>query len=757
MNLLKKYFFILIVFSPIVLARSFPVITDNAELLKDIKSQFASRFVSPSSLQKFLLENSYYSAELEQEKGKTVIKNPYKIIFIFKGNELFTEQELRKLIQIDESKIGPFFYNFVEKPIKQAYQKKGFLNVKIEKTEEQKGWKKWIFIHITEGARIHIGEITVKGLLSKSSSYYEKFIINNSSELVKSDIYNKKDLEKGYELLINHLKSRGYLQSKIYSDRVFFKDNKAFITIHLEEGSLILIRDIQIKNTKAIPVWEILSHIKSRIQTTFKIDTIQQDLKRIEDFYKSRGYMQMKITNKNNIIKYSPENNYVDIVIQIDEGFKSVISKISFLGLKRVNPGLINSLLKFKKGGIFTSVNKENTLQSLGATGLFSSINLNEHIKGNRVELTAVFTERKPRSIRGGLGLNSQRGLTTRAWTELTHRNLFGWGRALAARASGQVNIAQQDPFFEYEFSSRYKEVFTPKYGYQGDLNLSHSKNLFRYSENNINYVERTQIQFFINKKISEYLKWEWNVFSLERSREFCTVKTCAPNPQQIASSNLKLSLDKRDDIFDPSKGYVLSGMTEWAYPYLGGDENIAFIKTDISSSFYLSIFKNYTFGLAIKGGLISAIQERQYIPVSRAFILGGQSSLKGYDGHIEGERIPRQKHVPIESANEALQLKKEDLKESVVSSQYGLVRTNFRFPVFEGFKGLLFYDLGAVHLKSSSQSLLDYGHSIGLGFRYQTFLVPVGLDVAYQLPPKECVAESKTCPNFRFHFSIGW
>ncbi|MCZ0932016.1 MAG: BamA/TamA family outer membrane protein, partial [Oligoflexia bacterium] len=639
--MIRNYLFIFIVFFNFAFAESFPIVTDNKDLLKSIKEQFANQSISNSSLQKFLLKNSYYSAELRQEKGKTVIKNPSKIIFIFKGNKVFTEQKLRKLVKIDENKIGSFFYNFVEKAIKQAYQEKGFLNVKIEKIEEQKNWKKWIFLNISEGPKTRIGSLKVKGLLSQPSSYYEKFIRDNSAELIKSGVYNKKELEKGYKNLINHLKSEGYLQSKIYSDRVFFKDSKAFITINLEEGPLTLIRDIQIKNAKSVPVWEILSHIKSRIQSTLKVDVVQKDLKRIEDLYKSKGYMQVKITNKDNIIKYTPASRYVDIVIEINEGSKAFISKISFTGLKEVKPDLISSLLKFEAGDVLTPLKKEKSLQALSATGLFSNINLNEHIKDNKFEVIAVFKERKARTLRGGLGFNSQRGITTQAWTELTHRNLFGWGRALVARASSQINLTQGRPFFEYEFSSRYKEVFIPKYGYQGDVSLSHSKNLFKYSEENINFVKRTQLSFFIDKNISESLKLKWNAFSFESRKEFCSNQNCPENPQQIASTNIKFSWDKRNNIFAPSEGYLLSWTTEWADPLLGSNKNIAFIKTDINSYFYWSFLENYIFGFVLKGGVISTVQNSRYIPVSRAFILGGYTSLRGYDGHIEGERIP--------------------------------------------------------------------------------------------------------------------
>ena len=647
--------------------------------------------------------------------------------------------------------MGAFFYSFVEAAIKNAYQSFGFLKIKITKTAVKKKWKEWIYLNISEGPRIRIAELKIKGLLSQPNSKYEEFIKNNSTNLIRKGFYNKKDLEIGYENLINHLKNQGYLQSKIYSDRIFFKGNQVFITIHLEEGPLTIIRDIQIQNVQALPLWEILSHIKSRAQSPLQVDLLEEDLNSIEQFYKSKGYLSMKIVNKDNVIQYTPGEKYASIVIQVEEGPKAFISRIVIKGLEKAKEKMVRSLLQFQTGDVLTPLKKEQSLQALGTTGLWTDVSFSERAVNDGVEVLVLFKERKRRSVTGGMGVNSQRGITARAYSEITHRNLFGWGRALIARGSGQVILARKTPFLGYDISGQYKEVFIPGYGYQGDISLSQSKNVFKYSSNNINFFRKTQIGFFMNKELNEQLKMRWNVWSFENRREACTQSICPENPQRIGSSSLKLAWDRRDNIFDPSNGNLSSFTMEWALPFFGSSSDISFFKVDFQNQSYWTVMTDYTLGLTVKGGIINAIQGSEYLPVSRAFILGGRASLRGYDGHVERERIPDKKYAPIETANEALKLStKENSTENVLNSRYGLINVDVRFPVFEGFKGVLFYDLGLVHLKSESQAILDYGHSAGFGFRYQFFVIPIGLDIAYRLPPKKGV-------NSRVHFSIGW
>ena len=724
---------------------------ENPLLLKSLIRHFRKKPVSKKEMRKFLIQNSYYQSEIIIEEGIYFIKNPVQTIFVLKGNNFFKEKEIRKIIKIDENKAGAFFSGFVETAIKKAYQSQGFLEMNIEKTIVKKKWKEWIYLNISEGLRIRIANLKVKGLFSKPNIQYENFIKNNSTDLIRKGFYSKKDLEIGYASLIDHLKSQGYLQSKIYSDRIFFKDDKAFITIHLEEGPLTIIRDIQIQNTQALPVWEILSHIQSRIQSSLKIDLLKKDLDSIERLYKSKGYLNMKITNKEDVIQYIPGERYASIVIQVEEGPRAFISNITIKGLKKAKEKMVRNLLRFKTGDILTPFKKKQSIKSLGATGLWTDVSINEEFKNDQCEVSIVFKERKPRSVRGGLGINIERGWTTRAYSEMAYRNLFGWGRALIARGSGQVNWTQRRIFLEYEISGRYKEVFVPGYGYQGDISLTQSQNVFNYSVDNINFVKKTKISFFINKNVSDDLKVRWNTLSFENRREACTKTDCPENPQRIGSTGFNVVWDKRDNIFNPSNGILSSFNMEWASPFLRSSADISFIKAELENQLYRTFIKNYTLGLTVKGGVIQTMQGSQYLPVSRAFILGGQSSVRGYDGNIEGERIPNKTVAPIETANEALQLKKKDLLENVLFSSYGLLNTNFRFPILKDLKGVLFYDLGAVYLQSQSQKIWSYRHSAGMGFRYQTFLIPIGLDIAYKLQPKEGLED------YRLHFSIGW
>ena len=90
----------------------------------------------------------------------------------------------------------------------------------------------------------------------------------------------------------------------------------------------------------------------------------KEDLDSIEKLYKNRGYLHVKITNKDNIIQYTPGERYASIVIQMDEGSKAFISKIIVQGLKQVREQMVRNLLKFKPGDVLTPL-KKRTVSSV--------------------------------------------------------------------------------------------------------------------------------------------------------------------------------------------------------------------------------------------------------------------------------------------------------------------------------------------------------------------------------------------------------
>ena len=718
--------------------------SENKQLARQLNKVFRHKTPSRKSILNYLVENHYFKSKILQTKRGWIIENPIKTIFSVKGAKFFNHYEINKIIHIDETKLGINLYKTAISSLRTAYSNQGFQKAAISYNIKRKQWKEWVYLKVREGPRIRIEKIILTGLLSQPPEVYVELIKNNSTPLIQEGYYNKADLEQGYKNLIKHLRSQGYLQSRLYSDRVIYKGNRVMVTVNLEEGPRAFISSIELKGNKNISSGEILSSIQSHIQSPLQLKILEKDLNLIEEIYKQRGYLSVKIQKKD-VVEYGENSQYVTIKLFITEGSQAIVSDISIQGTVKVKPDLIRKLLAFEEGSVLTPEKIEKSMNTLSSLGLFSRVSI-EQKKDNPGEILISVKEKKTQDVRGGVGLNTKRKLTARAYGEYRHKNLFGQGRSFFGKISGQTNLIHSNPFLEYEVSGIYQEVFIPGKNIRGNIGLSRSHDIFGYTKD-INTVKRNQISFSIDKTLTSHLKSNIKLWNLEARTETCLNNPeCSENPRRIGSSHISLQYDRRDGIFNPTKGVFFSTKAEHSSPLLGSSPDIQFWKFNFSNQIYHSI-NSYVLAIGLKGG---AIFSNQSIPISHAFILGGQSSLRGYDGNIEGERIPNRERVPFTTANAPLQLKIKEPLNKVSSSQYALVKLELRFPLIKSVKGLVFYDAGLVRLTAKENDITDYGHSAGVGFRYET-LVPIGVDIAYRLPPRP-VSPS----HHRFHIAIG-
>ncbi|MCY4512521.1 MAG: BamA/TamA family outer membrane protein, partial [Bdellovibrionales bacterium] len=725
-------------------------LSENQKLVKQLTKAFKNRTPSRKTIFNYLIKKHYFKTKILHTEEGWKIENPVKTIFSVKGSKFFDHQEINKIIHIDETKLGINLYKSAVNSLRTAYSKQGFQKVKISYNIKRKQWREWVYLKVKEGPRIQIEEINVTGLLSQPPEVYMKLIKNNSTPLIQEGYYNKADLEKGYDNLIKHLRGQGYLQSRLYSDRVIYKDNKVIVTVNLEEGPRSFIKTIELKGNKYISSGEILSSIQSRVQSPLLLTVLEEDLNLIEKIYKNRGFLNIK-TQRKEIIEYGENSQYVTIKLVITEGKQVIIDRITIQGFVNARKDLIKNLLTFEEGTLLTPKKIETSISALSALNLFSQVSIEQN-KDNPSEIMVSVKEKNLQDVRGGVGVNTQRTLTARAYGEYRHKNLFGYGRNFFGRISSQVNLFR--PVLEYEVSGIYQEVFIPGKNIKGNIGLSRSHNIFSYTEN-INAVKRDQVSFSIDTKLTPYLKSNFKLWDLEARKELCLDNPNCPEPlRRIGSSHISIQYDKRNSIFNPTKGFFFSVKAEYSSPLIGSSPDIQFWKFNFSNQIYHSL-SDYVFAIGLKGGLIFS---NRSIPVSHAFILGGQSSLRGYDGNIEGERIPNSTLAPIKTANEPLTLKIKESAYKATSSQYALAKLEFRFPLTKTFKGLIFYDAGLVRLTANGHSRNDYGHSAGVGFRYET-IVPFGVDFAYKLPLPphlSSLPRPSSLSQYRFHIAIG-
>jgi translocation and assembly module TamA len=183
-----------------------------------------------------------------------------------------------------------------------------------------------------------------------------------------------------------------------------------------------------------------------------------------------------------------------------------------------------------------------------------------------------------------------------------------------------------------------------------------------------------------------------------------------------IPTGLLALSLDRSNDILDPTRGWRLKLRAEPTY--VTGDRSVAYVKTQAQLSGYLPVTGDNATVLAarlelgsILGGAIPAV------PGDRRFYSGGGGSVRGFAYQAVGPRLSDNTPEGGLSLTEASFEVRHRL-----NAQWGMVA---------------FLDAGSVGT-TSAPDFHNGGVGAGVGVRYDFGFGPLRLDVATPLNPRQ-------------------
>ena len=697
------------------------------------------------------------------------INHPYRYGFVLKGNKklLFDQVLSHKVYEkyFDNSQL----IRKTLSHIKESYLKKGYAQVQLNHyiNTDEKHFIKTVFISIQEGHKVKIGKFRVFGQFARPAKHYIRLLRSLSSPLIRNRVFYSPDLQQGLKSLTNTLQNEGYLSARARVRIHKHSQNKVWVDLILKEGPLTTIKDIQFKGNKYFSYKQLQKRMKIKAKKGLNFLWLEKDIQTLTDLYKEAGFLEMEITNQKKIIHYNKEENKAVLLFDILEKERVKISSIKVQNVDQTQDidqkqaYFIKKSLGLKEGEILTATKAQKVIRRLNSLGLFSQVNISRQLEkesplGNSVLLVQV-EERKPRSIRFGLGLNTKRTLTARGFGEFSHINIAKQGRRFFCRLNLQSNIveylkkhSQQPKHIERQVVFSYTEPFLFNSPFYGQINLSTSSSIFSKQEGVLDIVDSIRAYFLLKSSLFNLLDLSIDPLNWEWRDEFKKTFLCETNPSDpfcessqlhILSSKLSLSIDRRDSLLFSSKGFLSQIFFEYAWPF--SSKNIQFLKTELKHFDFRPLSKRLVWFNSLQGGVITNLHRHEEvggIPVSRAFILGGDNSLRGFDGLIHGERVPNKEEFPIENANTLIFNR---------ASFYLLFKTEFRFSFNNNMTGALFYDGGVVTV-SGKTFKKPYRHSAGLGFRYKTPVGPVAGYLAFKVSPQ------KNEQTARLHLSFG-
>lgn len=502
------------------------------------------------------------------------------------------------------------------------------------------------------------------------------------------DVFSKENIEKDMKAVYD----LGYFKDvkiKLESFRDGYK-----VVFEIVEN--LPIKEINIEGNTIVSEEEMREVMVLQEGQIFCQKILKNDLDRISQLYKDRGYLLINIKD----VDFDEEGK---LWINISEGR---LEKIVIEGNDKTKEKVITREINIEPGDLFNFETVKKSLQKIYNLGFFEdvSMKLEPGTEEDSIVLVVKVIEKNTGKFGIGAGYNSEEGLM--GFTSYEEENLFGGGQKVQAKVElgGRTTykLSFLEPWLGDTPTSLGFEVYDTVYHKE---DKEEEVILAEYDE------ERLGGRLILGRKITDSVK-----LGLELKSERVTYDEVSGTLPEDTNEGLTNSLvptfsyDTRDNVFEPTSGWYHSFSLEKAGGFLGGDYDFTkynltlrayistkFIEDVVDISSVKKITDNLSKGvLALRamGGMADTD-----LPSFAAYQVGGMNTLRGYDfGEFSGD------------------------KSLVFNVEY-------RFPLAENFQAVLFADWGQAWDYEESINFEDLKFGRGVGVRFDTPLGPIRLD----------------------------
>lgn len=649
-----------------------------------------------------------------------VVEKPLISRITFAGNKAIRDDKLKKEMKsaenemLDEAKLKAD----VEQ-IKSVYKKKGYqlieASYKIENDKEKNSVK--VAITIDEKLRVKIKKVIFTGNKNIRSKKLLKTISTRPDSLFSSGYFKDDTFQTDLEKLKGLYENAGFLDARITHKIEYDKTGKWMdLTIEIDEGKKSIVGDILFKGNALFPEKEIRLKLKMPGASAFSQSGLKQDIQNIQQFYFQKGYMLAQI---NASTALNPNTGKVDITYSITENELIYIDKINIKGNVKTRDVVIRRELRSFPGERFDGDKLRRSKERLYNLGYFEEVNFDTQPGSapNRQDLLVTVKETKTGEFSFGGGFSSVENLigfvsvTQKNFDLLNPPSFTGDGQKL--RLSGEFGTITEN----YELSWTEPWIFDFPLLFGFDV---YERNRLRSTGLGYGYDERRKgADLRLGKEFTDYLTGN-AVYTMENikigdiSDDATSDLKAEEGRNRINSLLLSLTQDRRDNIYNPTKGYVVSGSVEEAGGPLSGTKD--FMKYFLSSSTYFTSFDFLTLELQGRAGMANAFGNSTKVPIYERYYAGGTNTIRGYRERRIGPRDP--------------------ISNDPIGGEAVLIgNAEYTFPLYEKvLKGAVFYDIGNIWGDWKDFGTGNFKAGTGVGVRIKTPIGPVRLDFGYPL-----------------------
>lgn len=501
-------------------------------------------------------------------------------------------------------------------------------------------------------------------------------------------------VSQGVSALVSYYRSKGYFEAKITPTIT-----ATHITLEIVENKPVVVSDVQVNS-----VLDVDQMVELGASDLFDQDKFSSSKTKIKKRYHEAGYCNATFNSKSWV---DLETHEAHLLFEATPNEKCFFGTIAVESTPNIDGNLTKSMLHFDEGDPYSLEAIQKSYEALYAQEAISRVSINDADRiGNSVPITMSIEEtEKPIRFSAGLGYSSDQGFG--AQMGIKHRNFLGDMKTLSLEgkftqikqeAAAVLSIPLYNRFFAYGEVGYWDEIFD---GYR-------SQSVFEKIT-----LKRQDIPTSYLISI---------LFDQAKTYESTNTEAFPNSNLFIPSPMVELNIDTRDKLLEPTKGDWINARGQGSV--YSSISDATYFKTLLSGAHIQTIWEDHIVAARVKWGTLRVYEG--HVPSAYRFYAGGMNSNRAYTYRELGPK---------------------DLNGDPLGFDALLEGTlEYRFPVYDDFRGVLFTDLtygGNSYLPDYSLPYLG----IGAGIRYVTPVGPIAIDVG---------VDPGDIGQYALHFRIG-
>jgi outer membrane protein insertion porin family len=669
---------------------------DRQKLREDIRALWRMNFFDDIEVEAELGDSGHMTLTFvfsEKPSIRRILVSGADAIELDKINEVV---DLKRDAIVDVTKVK----KNVEK-IRELYVSKGFYLANVDyqvRPVNESEVDVWLIVQ--ENAKVKIRRVAFAGNKDISDARLRSIMSTKEggylSFLSDQGTFKEEDFERDLTLLLAYYYDHGHVNVKIGTPQIALSADKRYmyITIPIDEGPIYDIGKIDFKGDLMTPDGKICSDAKckaaffTRLGTktgdTFSRSALGQDLVKLNDFYKDKGYAYV---NVNPLTDVNVETKKVNVTFEIERGALVYFERINIRGNSKTRDKVIRREMAISEGQLFSNTDLEISRARIQALGFFESVNVSTK-RGSSdefIDVTIEVIERPTGTFQIGAGFSSGENFIAQA--QISQNNLLGRGQTL----SFQAQLSSLRQLFQLRFIEPY--FFDSKWTFAFDI-----YNQVRYQET------------FGRTSTGGSLTWGYplsyaaRVFLTYRLEDVgVTTSTSGlilagaiasqTSPEYVANlfrggllSSVRASItyDTRDNRLFPTKGFFDNAFVEVADKFTGSDST--FIRYGAFARYYRPLFGPFVLHLNAEVGIITS-RLPEGVAITERYLVGGINDIRGFSPRSLGPQLQVQTPGPPEALG----------RQALGGNMQLIWNSEIEFPLFKkvGISGVVFFDAG--------------------------------------------------------------